>query len=397
LEEGDAMPGTAVHANWFTYFPQDYRWSAAVVGTLSSAPWGGADIGEVDAVGRRLKKDVGNDDLWFREWVKMGDKVRTLALTEEQNRHPLSAAYHYQRACMYYQMGERFRTPKDRKANNAYRKALDCFAHFVRLTDRPRIEHVEVPFENGGSLPGLLVHAANTAKRKPPAVVFFDGLDVTKEIQYMRGVADIVRRGMSCLVMDGPGTGEAIRFRNYYLRYDYEVAGSAALDYLATRRDVNANQVGVMAISLGGYYAPRIASMDHRFKACVAWGAIWDYHATWKKRIAASMQADMSVPGHHIMWILNAKTLDDALQRLENFRLDGVVQQMRCPFLLTHGAEDRQVPVKDARALFNAVGSTDKTFKLFTAKEGGSQHCQRDNLSLGVTYIGDWLQEKLAT
>jgi dienelactone hydrolase len=391
------MPARSAEAKWFTYFPEDYRWSAAVVGTLSSAPWGGADIGEVDAIGRRLKQDVGNDDLWFREWVKMGDKVRTLALAEEQNRHPLSAAYHHQRACMYYQMGERFRTPKDRKANNAYRKALDCFAHFARLTDRPRIEPVEVPFENGGSLPGLFVHAENTAKRKPPAVVFFDGLDVTKEIQYMRGVADIVRRGMSCLVMDGPGTGEAIRFRNYYLRYDYDVAGSAALDYLATRRDVNANQVGVMAISLGGYYAPRIASMDHRFKACVAWGAIWDYHATWKKRITASMQADMSVPGHHIMWILNAKTLDDALQRLEDFRLDGVVQQMRCPFLLTHGAEDRQVPVKDARALFNAVGSKDKTFKLFTAKEGGSQHCQRDNLSLGVTYIGDWLQEKLAT
>jgi hypothetical protein len=65
--------------------------------------------------------------------------------------------------------------------------------------------------------------------------------------------------------------------------------------------------------------------------------------------------------------------------------------------LLTHGAEDRQVPVKDARALFNAVGSKDKTFKLFTANEGGSQHCQRDNLSLGVTYICDWLQEKLAS
>jgi dipeptidyl aminopeptidase/acylaminoacyl peptidase len=95
------------------------------------------------------------------------------------------------------------------------------------------------------------------------------------------------------------------------------------------------------------------------------------------------------------MWILNTQTIDEALKKLEDFRLDGVVQQMRCPFLLTHGEEDKQVPVKDARALFDAVGSQDKTFKLFSTEEGGSQHCQRDNVSLGITFICDWLQEKL--
>ncbi len=58
-------------------------------------------------------------------------------------------------------------------------------------------------------------------------MVFFDGLDVTKEIQYMRGVPDLIKRGISCLVMDGPGTGEAIRFRELYLRHDYEIAASA--------------------------------------------------------------------------------------------------------------------------------------------------------------------------
>ena len=53
------------------------------------------------------------------------------------------------------------------------------------------------------------------------------------------------------------------------------------------------------------------------------------------------------------------------------------------------------MPTRDARKLFNAVGSKDKTLKIFTVREGGSQHCQRDNLSLGVTYIADWLMEKL--
>jgi dienelactone hydrolase len=389
------MPEAAANTRWFTYFQEDYRWSSGVVNCLSVAPWGGADIGEVDQVGRRLKKDIGNDALWFREWIRMADKVRKLALSEERKKHNLSAAYHHKRAAMYYQIGERFHTPKNKKSNAAYRLALDSFMRFTRLTDRPKIERVEVPFEKGVKLPGYFVHAENTKKTRPPVVVYFDGLDVTKEIQYLRGVEEFVRRGISCLVMDGPGTGEAIRFRKQYLRHDYEVAGSAALDYLEGRKDVNAKKTGVVAISLGGYYAPRIASLDRRYKACVAWGAQWDYHATWKKRVAASMKTELSVPGHHIMWMFNTKSYEETFEKLEGFRLDGVVQKMRCPFLLTHGIDDKQVPTSDARKLFKAVGSKDKTLKIFTVKEGGSQHCQRDNLSLGVTYIADWLQEKL--
>ena len=101
--------------------------------------------------------------------------------------------------------------------------------------------------------------------------------------------------------------------------------------------------------------------MDPRFAACIAWGAQWDYHATWKKRIDAQFKTSLSVPGHHIMWILGVDSLDAALKKLEPFKLDGVVQKMRCPFLLVHGAEDEQIPLADAQKLFDACGSKDKT------------------------------------
>ena len=67
---------------------------------------------------------------------------------------------------------------------------------------------------------------------------------------------------------------------------------------------------------------------------------------------------------------------------------------MMCPLLLTHGIDDEQMPTRDARKLFNAVDSRGKTLQIFTVREGGSQHCQRDNLSRGFTYIADWLMEK---
>jgi dienelactone hydrolase len=385
------MPRTS---SWFTYFPEDYRWSSAVCGILGSAPYGGSDIGEVDRAARGLRKQLGDDGAWFDAWRTEGDRVRALARAAEDEERRFTAAAAYLRACNYYQMGERFRTPKDGPALDAYRVAVDCFHRFARLTDRPRIEVVEVPYASG-SLPAYFVHAENTEAARRPCVVFFDGLDITKELQYLRGVPDLVRRGIACLIVDGPGTGEAIRFRGHVLRHDYEVAGTAALEYLTGRADVDPARIGVMAISLGGYYAPRCAAMEPRFKACVAWGAIWDYHATWKRRIEAGFRASMSVPGRHICWILGVSTLEEALERLEPFRLDGVVQRMRCAFLLTHGADDEQIPMADARALFDAVGSTDKTFRVFTTEEGGSQHCQRDYLTHGASVIFDWLAARL--
>ncbi len=379
---------------YFMYFPGNYRWSAAFINMMGTAVFGGSDIGELHKIGTLLK-GVGpeDDDAWFNACAKVADGVRALAEKFESTGHRVSAAGAYLRACNYYQMAERFRTPKDAKALAAFKTGVDCFHKHAKLTDI-KIEIVEVPMGKE-SLPGYFVPAPSAKGKRAPCVVFFDGLDVTKEIQFMRGVPDLIKRGISCLIMDGPGTGEAIRFRGNVLRHDYEVAGSACMDWLEKRDDVDAKKVGVVAISLGGYYAPRIASMEPRFAACIAWGAIWDYYGTWKKRIDSNFKTSLSVPGHHITWILGVNTLDEALKKLQPYQLDGVVQKMRCPFLIVHGAEDEQISLADAQALYNASGSSDKTLRVFTAEEGGSQHCQRDYLTLGVATMWDWFEDKL--
>jgi dienelactone hydrolase len=378
---------------YFMYFPENYRWSAAYVNMLGRGPFGGADISELHKIGRMLQGKVGDDAAWFDAFIQVADEVRGHAERFASTEHRISAASFHLRACHYYQMGERFRTPKDKTALDAYQRGIDCFHAFVAETDLT-IEIVDVPFE-GKRLPGYFVHAQNAKGKRAPCVVFFDGLDVTKEIQFVLGTPDLIKRGISVLLVDGPGTGEAIRFRGMPLRHDYEKAGSACIDYLETRADVDPKKIGVVAISLGGYYAPRCASLEPRFAACIAWGAIWDYHAVWKRRIDAQFNASMSVPGHHIEWILGADSLPDALKRLEPFRLDGVVQKMRCPFLLCHGEDDEQVPLSDAQKLFDACGAPDKTFRIFTGEEGGAQHCQRDYLTLGCAEMWNWFEDKL--
>ena len=53
------------------------------------------------------------------------------------------------------------------------------------------------------------------------------------------------------------------------------------------------------------------------------------------------------------------------------------------------------VSMEDAQKLFDAIGSKDKTFRVFTEEEGGAQHCQRDYLTLGVAEMWNWFEDKL--
>ena len=320
---------------------------------LSGAPWGGAEIDEVNRVGRALRDRVGNDDAWFEEWTRMGDKVEARGRDAEASGHKLTAASCFLRATRYYQTGERFLQPKSARGMEVYRKSVATFLDAAAFLRRPRIEPVEIPYE-GASLPGLLVHPdPEAAGANPaPAVVFFDGFDVTKEIQYGYGVPDLVARGIGCLIVDGPGNGESVRFRNMPLIAETERYATPVYEYLAGRREFDPKRIGVMALSLGGYYAPRAASLEPRYACCIAWGAQWDYHDIWKRRLDAldsGKVLSLSVPPEHLQWVLGVPDRAAALKKLEGFRLDGIVQKMACPFLLHARRRRRADPDGDWR------------------------------------------------
>ncbi|HLW46175.1 MAG TPA: hypothetical protein VKW09_00190 [bacterium] len=266
----------------FMYFPDHYRWSHGMLHALSSAPWGGAELDEVHRTGLRLRDRVGNDEAWFVEWSRTAEAVERAGRDRAGHGRRASAAALLFRAAHYYHLGERFLQPKTPAGLAVYRRGVECFRDAAAMARRPRIEPLDVPYE-GTALPALLVHADGAASTRPsgtrpdawrtPAVVFLDGFDVTKEIQYFKGIPDLAARGIACLIVDGPGNGEAIRFRGLPLHHETERYATAAYEYLARREEIDPSRIGVMAISLGGYYAPRAAAYEPRFAACIAWGA----------------------------------------------------------------------------------------------------------------------------
>src|SRR5207344_1382907 len=145
----------------------------------------------------------------------------------------------------YYYTGERFVPPGEKKLD-IYKKALRCFQEGLKRRHR-NIEFVEVPYE-GKALPAYFMRAPNVNGRAP-TVVLFDGMDNCKEMSVLFAGLEFAARGWHTLAIDGPGQGESLRLRSLYSRHDYEVAGTAAYDYVSRRSDVDPKKVTVMGYS----------------------------------------------------------------------------------------------------------------------------------------------------
>jgi dienelactone hydrolase len=359
-------------------------------------PYGAAAMDEIDRIARALKARAAEADpdlAWREEWAAMAERLAALADRAAAEGREITAGHHYMRAGNYYYSAERFILPGPEKMA-MYAEALRCYqAAMARL--HPDIERVEVPYENA-SLPAYFVKGRGSGRR--PTVVLFDGMDNAKEMSVIFAGLDFAERGINTLAIDGPGQAEALRLRNIVSRHDYEVPGTAAYDYVAARPEVDGNRVAVMGYSFGGYQAPRIAAFEKRYAACVAFGAMhWSTHdwvAGNKTRLAVDPRSS-STSIFQFRWVVGAPDNETALEWAKRFTLEGVAQNIECAFLVLHGENDRIVPLDAARTLYERVGSKRKHLKIFTAEEGGAEHCQVDHRRLGIDYIGDWLMANM--
>ena len=139
----------------------------------------------------------------------------------------------------------------------------------------------------------------------------------------------------------------------------------------------------------------RAAAFEPRIRATVAWGAIWDYEAIWRKRVQGIGAS--GAPPFQLMFVTGTKSSDEALRAIRDFKVSGVAPRVTCPFLIVHGSDDRQVPLDDALKLYDALGSKQKELKVFDGHSGGAAHTQFDNHLPALHYVADWLHSKLVS
>jgi dienelactone hydrolase len=376
----------------FELYPDNYGWSLS---TMIAIGMGGevSEIDEICAPLRPLAVSRGKpaEDAWLRSWRRMAERLARLASDDESAGHQISAARKWQRAATYYLVAERHVDHRSARKLDTYHRALEAFERYAARSDVP-IEFVDVPCQDT-ALPALFVPAVGEDPQ-PPCMIHFDGLDVTKEIIYLLHGYDLRRRGISLLVVDQPGVGGALRLRDLHTRPDTEVPAGACIDYLERRGDVDPRRIGLMALSMGGYYAPRAAAFEKRLACCVAWGAIWDLEACLVNCI---LEATESVSfDAHLSWVFGIEDREALWDEIRKFTLDGIIDQIECPLLIVHGENDRQAPLWTAYKTHEAaINSSQCDLRIFTLDEGGAEHCHCDNVTMGVDYIHDWIADIL--
>ena len=379
----------------FKYFPTNYVWNLSVDLAIEM----GARIGEIEEMCAPLQDAARQPDAAgtaaFREtWVRMADKLCDLAEEDEERGRLLSAGEKYGRASAYLITCERLQAHGSPGRLELYRRVLDLFARGTRL-GRENCTRVEIPYE-GTHLSALYTRAEGVPGRAP-LLVQVNGLDSTKEMKYRVGLPLwLAKRGVSSLVVDQPGTGEALRLHGLTARHDAEHWASRVVDWLEQHPEVDPQRIGCEGVSLGGYYCPRAVAFEPRFACGVVWGANHDWRDVQKRRL--EKEGNFPVPHYwaHVQWVWGAKDMDDFMRIAENVHLDGVVEKIRVPFLVTHGERDSQIPLKWAQRTYEQlVNSPKRELKVFTEREGGVQHASFDNSINAGHYIADWVAETL--
>lgn len=377
----------------FEYFP-NYIWNLSVAMALES----GAQIGEIVDMCQPIRDAAANGadagtPQFMAQWVAVADRLIGLAEEDEARGRGFSASDKLERAALYLLVAERMQGQGSPGREQTYARARTSFDKST-LLGRLNRERVEIPLAVG-TMPALYTRAPGAGPH--PVVVYCNGLDSCKELLYWSRLPQaLARRGVSTLSVDQPGSGEALRLQGLAVDPHSESWASKAVDWLETQADVDARRIGMSGISLGGHFAPRAVAFEPRFAVGAVWGANHNWAEVQQKRL--KREGENPVPHYwaHVMWAFGATDMDDFLARAADMTLDGVMERIRVPFLVTHGAKDRQIALDYAHQSYDQlVNAPVRELKIFTEREGGVEHVGADNMAYARDYIADWLAEQL--
>ncbi|HSK97765.1 MAG TPA: alpha/beta hydrolase [Euzebyales bacterium] len=275
---------------------------------------------------------------------KVGERLERLAAEEAAAGHDATALDLYFDAALAYAEAQHTIFVNNDEKRYLHGSSIRCYDE-VRARAPYTIEHVDVPWEDtvvSGNL-----HLA-PVDGPAPCVFFIPGCDMTKEMAPHPHYNHALQRGMHVFVFDGPGQGES-NLRDIALTTDnYEAAASAALTYLLDRPEIDADRVGVLALSFGSYWGARFAATDHRLAAAaLPWASICDKYYLMEEESPRYKQL--------FAYLTRAKSEEDLDAFVAGMGLEHLLPEIACPTLLQVGEYDPRSPLEEVYDLYQRM------------------------------------------
>ena len=345
------------------------------------------DIEELKEAVSRLEGTT--EDKWVPIWEELGRRHE-----DEGDRLEASGDYEAARkaflnAKSYYAIGRfpgEISEVKRRISEDCARAYLKACAHL-----NPPMEVVD--FEHAGKT--IRAHFRSPDSETPvPAVLIMCGADVFKED---RGFAQdlCMENGLASLVMDGPDTGE----NPFPWAPESVSAWEAAVDYLASRSEVDGERIGAFGISRGGYSVMQLAgTAPQKLKAVVANAG----HPFGYVMGDEELEEFVRVRNERATWRFGGvddppsfppTTVEKEKEDFKRWALSeqGILDNITMPVFMINGKLDHLAPIGNIYYMLETGPATGKEARVYA----DAGHCAFKYQSHWAPATFQWLAEKL--
>ncbi len=263
-----------------------------------------------------------------------------------------------------------------------------CYASYARLADH-RVEAVSIPLGNHKITAWLHLPYGYTGGRLP-TVIAVPGMDSFKEISVSLYGDRWLSRGIAVLAIDGPGQYEAPLIGLYVSMENWMQTGTACVDYLATRPEIDSEHIGIAGNSFGSFFATIAAAHEPRLAAVAV-------SATCLEPGGHTIFEEAS-PTFKMRFMFMSNITDEAA--FDAFRQtltwQGHAEKIRAPYLCLVGEFDELSPMRFTEALFEVLQTPKQLVVYADCRHalGGVASANLGPSPAGL--VADWMAARLA-
>ncbi|WP_186316250.1 alpha/beta hydrolase [Catellatospora sichuanensis] len=272
------------------------------------------------------------------------------ARTAEAMGDPVTARENYFMAAVHWSAAQWPGHADDAADRGHHERKRACYSRYAELADH-HVEAVSIPFPgtHRGSLPAWLhLPPGYTGGRTPVAVVVPD-LDSCKEATVALHGDRFLSRGFAVLAMEGPGQYECALLGTHFSVPAWAQVGTACLDWLAGRAEVDPEQVVLTGSGFGSFAATIAAAHEPRIRACAVMEVC--HEPGW------TTVFEQASPTHKMRFMYMTGHTDEAeFDRFSRtITWQGHAERLRMPYLAVAGEDDELSPLEWTRSLLDAV------------------------------------------
>jgi 2,6-dihydroxypseudooxynicotine hydrolase len=287
----------------------------------------------------RVLGRVSSLDSWVNQWEGLGRE------REQKGREALArgdrgeAAKCFVEASSAYNFAQYVMFLDIERKRSLHQSCVRAYAAAAPMLDPPA-EPFEVLFRRQ-PMRGYL--RLPRGSRPAPVVVILNGTNAVKEeLHWWSGA--LLERGIATIVFDGPGMGQT--FHRMSMVAEPRPVGTAILDEIERRPELDPAAVGMLGMSLGGYIAIRMAAHDRRVHAVACVSPPFSADIYWNVTLA-SMRGELAA-----LYEMDEREMGRSIDRITLAR---VLEHLRCPLLVSGGGHDLITPGEEAWRIFRGA------------------------------------------